>query len=104
MCLKRTKQSARRIAPEPEDVPCAETFCHSICFIYQKEDGQVTGLIKACKCFHKDKIWVSKAVFNLAEKGVFKTGSGILTYSNRNDFQQSDGPFEQSATESTASL
>lgn len=64
----------------------------------------MTGLIKACKCFHKGKIWVSKAIFNLVEKGILMTGSRILTYSNRNDFQQSDGPFEQSAMESTASL
>lgn len=68
-------------------MPCTETFLNPICLVYQKkEDGEVTDLIKVCKYFHREKIVVSKAIFNLVEKGIFMTASGILTYSNRNNF------------------
>lgn len=63
----------------------------------------MTNLIKVCKYFHREKIVVSKVLFNLVEKGIFMTGSGILTYSNRNNFN-SDGPGEGSAMESAASF
>lgn len=46
----------------------------------------MSNLIKVCKYFHRKKIVVSKVVFNLVEKGIFMAGSGILTYSNRNNF------------------
>lgn len=48
----------------------------------------MTNLIKVCKYFHREKIVLSKVVFNLVEKGIFMTGSGILTYSNRNNFNR----------------
>lgn len=43
-------------------------------------------MIKVCKNFHREKIVVSKAVFNLVKKGIFMTGRETLTYSNRNNF------------------
>lgn len=45
-------------------------------------------MIKVCEYFHREKIVVSKVIFNLVEKGIFMTGSGILTYSNRNNFSR----------------
>lgn len=88
--LKRVKKKKKKC--KKNYLRAGETALHSdflqcnLLSLSKKEDGEVTDLIKVCKYFHREKFVVSKAIFNLVEKGIFMTGSGILTYSNRNNF------------------
>lgn len=104
--LKRVKKkkSARKITWELEKLPCTQTFCNAICLVYQKKKMErwLTWL-RCVSTFIGRNLWLAKQSLILWRKvylwlEVESWHIQIEIIFNR------DGPFEQSAMESTASL
>lgn len=99
---KKKKKSARKITWELEKVPCTEIFCNPICLVYQKK--KMEGWLIWLRCvstFIGRKSWLAKQSLILWRK-VYLLLEVESWHIQIEIIFNSDGPFEQSAMESTA--